>query len=535
MSPTRSEPARKGVPGGVRASFTEAFGFGVLSFVLGAVLGVVSSIVIARLYGIDVIGEFALATAPTGFVWFLSTVRERPALIRSLAKLPPRHNRVTGLFAAVFAFSAGLTALVAAIATGVMYLMFKGPIGQPQLFGPALANLVLYVVVINTCWNLDGVFSAFLAGRQLFWIRTQQTVCYVVFGTVAALVVAEPGVWSLIAALGASWLPSLLYRLVLVRRWMKLRVPLREVRAGFETLPEILMFGIKVTPGSLADGISTEAGTWILGIFSSVASVGGWNRAWTLGKRLVDLNYRMGEMLFPTLIERRDAGDQIGFDRALLDSLRYVSTGLLMPAAAAGGASVGIMELFGPGFSVASTALALTLLVAPMTAMLTLQTQALLAVDRPLVASGFSLVRLGVTLAASVPLTISLGVTGPALGVAFGCATQLAGQLGYLRRYLEAPVSRFWPRRSMIGVLVAYGAGFIAARGLDSALPGPLGLMIALIGGSAAYLACIAAVAGLLPRDRERLGRLAERFGLRSRPAGVDSSMAAGPKASESG
>lgn len=496
---------------GGRASFSEAFGFGALSFALGAVLGIGSSIAIARLYGIDVIGGFALASAPTGIAWFLSTVRERPALIRELAKLPPRHDRVTGLFVAVFSFSFALTALVCAIATVATYLLFEGPIGQPGLFGPAVVNLGVYLLVVNTCWNLDGVFSAFLAGRQLFWIRTLQSAAYLLAAIVAALV-AEPSVWGLTVALTASYVVSLAYRLLAVRRWMRLTVPIAEIRAGFRTLPEILWFGLKVTPGSLATGLSTEAGTWILGIFGSVASVGAWNRAWMLGKRLVDLNYRMTEMLLPTLVERDVGGDRVGFDRAFLDSLRYISMTLLLPAAAAGGASVGLMSLFGPGFSQASTALALTLLATPLTVMVVLETQTLLAVDRPLLSSWFSLIRVVLTIGAGIPLTIALGVTGPALGVLAGCAGQFVVQLVYLRRFLDGPIARFWPKRSMLAVVVAYGGGFASARAIDSALGGLLGLGLALAAGSAAYCLCLLLTGGILERDRERLRQAVTRF-----------------------
>jgi O-antigen/teichoic acid export membrane protein len=501
-----AEPDRGG-----RASFSEAFGFGALSFASGAVLGVGSSIAIARLYGIDVIGGFALASAPTGIAWFLSTVRERPALIRELAKLPRRDPRVTGLFVAVFSFSVALTAIVAAIVAVATYLLFEGPIGQPDLFLPALVNLGVYLLLVNTCWNLDGVFSAFLAGRQLFWIRTLQALTYLLGAVVAALV-AEPSVWGLTVALAASYAISLAYRLVAVRRWMTLTAPLAAIRDGFRTLPEILWFGLKVTPGSLATGLSTEAGTWILGIFGSVASVGAWNRAWMLGKRLVDLNYRMSEMLLPTLVERDLGGDRIGFDRAFLDSLRYISMILLLPAAAAGGASVGLMELFGPGFSRAADALALTLLATPLTVMVVLETQALLSVDRPLLSSWFSLTRMVLTIGVSIPATIALGVTGPALGVLAGCAAQFVAQMLYLRRFLDGPVARFWPKRSMAAVAVAYGGGFTTSRAIDSALPGVFGLGLALVAGSLAYCACLLLVGGVLERDRLRLRQAVGRF-----------------------
>ena len=511
--PTLRERWRGRGRAGVRSSFSEAFGFGSFSFLVGGLLGVATSIAIARLYGIDVIGEFALASAPTGLVWFLSTVRERPALIRALSQLEPRDDRVTGLFTAVFAFSVGLTTLVAAIAAGVTYFLFNGPIDHPDLFVPAVFNLAVYLVLVNSCWNLDGVFSSFLAGRQLFWIRTQQAVSYLLFAAGGAIFIAAD-LWVLIGALTLSWALSLAYRLVLVPRWMKLWVPWREIREGFHLLPDILRFGLKVAPGSLADGVSAESGTWILGAIGSVADVGAWNRAWTLGKRLLDMNYRMAEMLFPTLVERHAAGDRVGFDRAFLDALRYVSMALLLPAAVGGGAAVGVMDLFGPGFSRASTALALTILITPMMSMIVLETQALLAMDRPLLASYFSLGRMVVTIAASIPLTVALGVTGPALGVALGCVCQLSAQLFYVRRYLSGPVSRFWPKRCMAAVALSYGVGFVISRAVYAELPGALGLIVALGAGSVAYAGVCLLGGALLPRDRERLRRAGAKFGI---------------------
>ena len=202
----------------------------------------------ARLYGIEVIGQYALAAAPMGIVAFLSTVRERPGLIRALNPLPPRSPQVTGILAAVFAFSVALTGVVSVLGAGVSYLLFSGPIGQPGLFAPAVACLGGYLVVINTGWNLDGVFSAFRAGRQLFWIRLHQSLAFMVFAIGASFV--ETTVWSLVFALLASALTSLIHRILAVRRWMRFIVPMAEFRAGMHTLPEILWFGLKVTPGA---------------------------------------------------------------------------------------------------------------------------------------------------------------------------------------------------------------------------------------------------------------------------------------------
>ncbi len=110
------------------------------------------------------IGEFALAYAPTGAVWFLSSVREQPALIRLLAPLPPRSPRVTGLFIPVFIFSEALTLVSSIVAAAVTYLLFRGPIGHPGLFAPAMVSLSGYLLFTNPAWNIDGVLFSLSGG-----------------------------------------------------------------------------------------------------------------------------------------------------------------------------------------------------------------------------------------------------------------------------------------------------------------------------------------------------------------------------------
>src|SRR5262249_42984821 len=173
-------------------------------------------------------------------------------------------------------------------------------IDHPGLFLPAVVSLAGYLVFTNPCWNIDGVLVAFRAGRDLFWIRTHQMAVYLAAAALLSLVL--PTVWGLIIATVASWVTSLVHRLVVAPKWMRWRVPGADIRRGFSTLPEILRFGLKVTPGSLATGISDQVGTWVLGAVGSLAAVGAWNRAWALAQRFVDLNYRLAEMVFPTLV-----------------------------------------------------------------------------------------------------------------------------------------------------------------------------------------------------------------------------------------
>jgi O-antigen/teichoic acid export membrane protein len=501
--PSDPAPAR-------RASYSEGAGFGALSFVTLAVLGIGTAIAIARVYGIEAIGEYALVMAPVNAVGYLSSARERPAFIRELTKQSPREPRVTALFYAMFSFSAVLTLVVGAIGLAITALVFEGPIDRPGLFVPAAVSVAGYALLTNTGWNLDAVFSAFIAGRDLFWIRLHQAVVFVVIAVAVSAWLDD--VWGLVAATLASSATSLVHRLASVRRYMRARVGRAELRSAFRTLPELIVFGLKIVPGSIATGVSNEAGTWVLGAVGSVSSVGAYNRAWVLGRRLIDVNWRLTEMLFPTLVDRRHRDDRAGFDRALVDTVRYCAAGLLLPAAAGGGAATGVMALFGPGFSAASDALALILLIPAFLTVTMVLRSALVAADRPLLTSGIAIVRMVVTVAAIAALTSPMGITGTALGLLAGATAELIWISIVTARQLSAPLTSLWPARQLAALVIATGAGFGAARAVDEALGGVLGTLLALTAGSIVYCALLLVAGGIGERDRERLRAVAARL-----------------------
>jgi O-antigen/teichoic acid export membrane protein len=489
-----------------RPTFSEGVAFSVLSFGSIAVLSLVTAVVTARIYGIQVMGEFALAFAPTGIVWVLSSVREQPALVRALAPLAPRDPRATGLFAAVFGFSFVLTLTVSALAAGVVVLVFDGPLDQPGLVGPALASLAGYALITNPCWNIDTVFAAYRAGRQLFWVRLHQAVAYLVLAILASIELGT--VWGPILATILSWATALVHRLVILPQWIRIRVPRADLEDGRRALPELIRFGLKITPATLADGIANESGTWILAATGSIVTLGAYNRAWTLSRRFVELNWRLAEMLLPTLVERRSTGDREGFDRALVDTLRYVAIGMLLPAAAGGGAATQVMELFGPGFDEGAGALAILLLMPALATLSSSQNMALLSLDRPLTMTWITLARMVTILVASTALTLSMGPTGTALGVICGYAVDLALQLLVTRRHLATPLHVLWPAREVAGLVVAYTVGFAASRGAGSLVGGAAGLLLALPAGAVAYAVAYVVVGGWGTRDARRFDAL---------------------------
>lgn len=502
------------------SSYSASMVFSLVSFAVIGVITLLTSILSARLYGITVIGQAALVLAPITFVTLLSTVREQPAMVRELAKLEPRHPRATGVSLAVFLFSFGLTAVVTLLGIIACYFAFHGPLHNPGLLTPATVGLCGYLVIINTCWNMDGVFGAFRAGRELFAVRLHQAVMYGIL--VIAFTGVTHSVWGLVWAFLGSWLTALIHRLFLLRRVIRLRVPMTDIRAGFSTLREIVTFGLKLTPGSLASGFTEASGTWILGATTSINAVGAYSRAWNFATRLTELNWRITEMLLPTLVQHRHTGDTDAFDRVLTDSLRYAAFGMLLPAAVGGGAAGAIMHIFGSGFASAATALRLLLFVPLLQTLTAIQGTALMAHNRPLLTALSQLVRLVVTLVAGIVLTLAFGMTGMAIAMAAGALVSFGVYIIILRFRVGVSMPALLHYRQIAGFSVAYGSGFVISHLLEREVHGGLGLIVALLAGSAIYVGLGIGVGGTTQRDRARLkNAIRQLTGSRISPAGA--------------
>jgi O-antigen/teichoic acid export membrane protein len=491
-----------------RGSYRAGFFFGSLSFLGTTVLGLVSTIVTARIYGVDVIGEFTLVAAPAAILFVLSTIKEQQAMIKELTTLPPRHPRVTQLFAAVFTFSWLLTIFVGALDVVVCWFLFHGPLHRPELFAPAAVSVLTFVVVTNTGWNIESILSAFVAGRQMFWVRLLEVSSFIAIA--AALGFVSRSVWSLVIATAGGSLCPLVLRVVFARRFVHARLSWEDYREGLRFLPQLLPFGLRATPGQMAQGISQQAGVWALGMISTTAVVGAYSRAVSIPQRLQQASLRVTEVLYPTLVSRHTGGDGHGFDRALVDSIRYEVIGMLIAAAAIGGAAHSVLGIFGPGFGQAAPALALLMLYPAIGSITVAQTQGLWAVDRPGITSVIAVTRMIVTIVLLIVLTPPLGIAGPAISLLAGYAWHAVFAGIAMRPYLTQRLRVSWPIRERLALAVAYAGGFGAAHAVEHALPGTGGMVVAVTAGGVAYLPLFVVCGGLNARDRQRLGQLVE-------------------------
>jgi O-antigen/teichoic acid export membrane protein len=509
-SPESDDAASERTDGARHGSYRSGFAFGILSFLAVALVSLASTVATARIYGVRIVGEFALASAPVAALWVLSTAKEQAALIKEITRLAPRHPRVTQLFSAVFTFSSTLTAAMSVLGAFVSWLVFRGPLHHPELVTPMLVSVAGYAIVTNTGWNFDSIFSAFVAGRQLFWVRLHEALSFLVIACAVGL--DWHSIWGLVIGTIGGSLTALVHRIVLARHFVRMRLSRAEYRLGLRALPDLLRFGLKITPGGMAQGVSQQAGVWAIAAVAPVTLVGAYSRAELVPNRLQQVNLRIVEVLYPTLVGRRGRGDDEGFDRALIDSIRYGMTGMLLIAAVFGGAAHSFLELFGPGFARATPALALLLLFPVLASITTTQTQALWAVERPGLTSFIQLARLAVTIVLTIVLTPRLGIIGPAIALLAGFMVVVIWNTSALRPFLHRSMHKTWALQQRLALLAAYAAGFAGAHVVEHAIPTVSGLALALATGTLGYGAALLATGGVNERDRRRLGETIERL-----------------------
>jgi O-antigen/teichoic acid export membrane protein len=492
-----------------RPSVGRGLSFAAGSFMVSAVVALASSVATSRLYGVGVIGEYALVSAPYAVASQISQVNEGTAFVRAAAALPARSVRVSALFRAVFAFSMVLTATMAVVVFAGAALLLRGPVGRPDLVWPAAVIMLAYVAVDNVNWNIDSVLSAFRAGSPLFWARTAQVVAFLVVSVAMTAVTTD--VWGLVVATVAMFAVPLVIRLAVIGRYVRSDLPAGSFRVAVRELPAMLRFGLVLTPSVFLGALTNHAGTWVVGAGGTVAATGAYARAMGLASRFIDAGYRVAEILMPGLVERRALGDHDGAAALLHRTLRVVAVPLLAVSAGVGGAASGLLRVFGPGFSRANVVLACLCFAYVLAVLAYVQSQGFLAVGRPgLVTWQTSLTSIP-TLLTIYPMFRLFGVAGVAAAYVAWRALLLVPWDRRLGKELTGGRWLLGPRL-LAALAVVSVAGYGVAWVLEQVSNGMVMTVVAAAAGAATSVA-LSCVTGLLTADeRSRLlGAVRER------------------------
>jgi O-antigen/teichoic acid export membrane protein len=484
-----------------RPPLSPGMGFAALSFVANASVALVSAVVTSRLYGVEVIGRYALAITPWLLLVSISTVSEQVAMVRALATMRPGSPQVTGVFFAVLSMSSGMTALMSVLVLAVSVAALSGPVDHVGVLGPAVLIVAGYVLFENPAWNLDSVLSAFSQGRRLFWCRLASIVAFLI-GAVAFRAVTDD-VWGLALANVVSFAIGLLCRVGMTRDLLGPFPKSAEYREGLRQLPGLLRFGVRMLPAQLFIGLTLQAPVWIVASSVSLARVGAYSRAATMAV-LNEASFRINEMLFPDLVRLRGKGDDRAFAGALSRSLRLSLAGLLLAAAVGGGAANGVMWFFGDGFEEGAGALGWLLLAHVAYVAASITASAYTAMGAPQLNSAFSLIRLVVGLSLVLALTPHFDVTGAAAALFVGYLAELAVRVLCLRRALGPSGRRVLEPSVAFRLLLVFGCSFAITRVVSTLLgSGPAGFGVALLAGTATF-ALVAVLTDLVDAGERR-------------------------------
>jgi O-antigen/teichoic acid export membrane protein len=449
---------------------------------------------------VHTIGEYALVTAPWLTLIQFSTLSEQIALVRELSVLPARDRRVGRLFFPVLGLSMTLTTAVAIIVGGLSVAALRGPVDQPRLVAPALAILAGYAFIDNVSWNMDSVFSAFRAGRELFFARLAQVLTFLVLSV--AFRPLSSSVWSMTIATVLSFAFAFVVRLFFIRRYLA-RVPFADVRQGVRELPRLLKFAVQLVPGSIANGLASQASTWLLGAVASVRTVGAFSRASGIAIRIQDAGFRMSEMVFPSMVQRQHADDAGGMRSDTDLALRGAAIPLFMIAAVGGGVAGSALRVFGEGFDQAADAFALLLVAYSLTVISLMMGNVFLARGKPSLATILVVLRSIVIVGLMFPGAERWGATGAAGAFLVGYVLDVGVRLAIVRRWVFADGFGTVVRTG----LATIGAGipaFLVARVLDESLARPIGFFAGGLAGVVVYVTLVLALGAVSPVERQR-------------------------------
>jgi O-antigen/teichoic acid export membrane protein len=436
--------------------------------VTSVVLGLASAIATARVFGVEVIGAFALATLLTGSLHMISNVREQGGLVRELTRYEPGSPEPPALLWSTLALSAAITVAVLIPFGALSVFLLSDVFDRPELVAPFFVLCGAYLAIDNTAFNFEAPLVAFRDGRSVWFARMAVTVTMIA-GAVVCAIADERSIWALVTITIVAAAAGLLVKAVAVRRLIGLRSTRAEFRRVRPRLRVIVWFGVRQTPLNYTETAIEYADTAILGANVSLASVGAYSRAYTLYRRASQLPIALSRLYFPTLTALQARGESDAMLRVYRLSTRYLTLLLLPVATWLAACSPGVLDVFGPGFDEADGALSILAFGLVLFAVATTSSGLLMAHNRPGTVSIVSIGTAAVNVVLCLLLIGPLGLEGAALANAAGwfaeCCVLLVIGARQSRRPLRDMVEGSFLARLVAGCAVAGGC-LVAMRGL---------------------------------------------------------------------
>jgi O-antigen/teichoic acid export membrane protein len=468
----------------------------------GRVLGYLTQVMIARLFGPAAFGYYSLGVAAVNGAQILARFGMENGVVRYVAHHRAREDtsRVRGTIIQAI----GVTLVLSLLLSAVMFFgagfaaewYYNKPFMETVLRAFAL-TLPFFTFMMMVLWATQGFQTVTYASYVQQMIRPA---LFLVLVPVFYLLGA--GVIGTVAAYGVS---MFLGSLVAVYYLRKLFPPLfdNKVAARFET-KELFAVSVPMSVTTGAQYLNTWSAVWVMGAFAAAGPVGIFTAAARTATLSTIVRFAFSGIFSPIISSFYARGELADLGRLYKDVSRWIFTGALAIFLPIVLLSREILAIFGPDFTAGWTALIIVAAaqlysssVGPTPRMLAMTGNQNLAM---VATAAAALVGVGVSFA----LVPGLGMLGAALGMASAIVTEnTATMLGVRWRLGIWPYNWAWLKPIVAGLLAASGA-FLA--GFVLPLPGVLAT-IAVVGAAfgAGYLALLL-LFGLNDTDREFLG-----------------------------
>jgi O-antigen/teichoic acid export membrane protein len=467
----------------------------------GRVLGYLTQVMIARLFGPSAFGFYSLGVAAVNGAQILSRFGMENGVVRYVAHHRARDDdpRVRGTIIQAIGVATALSLVLSAVmffgAGFAADWYYHKPFMETVLKAFAL-TLPFFTLMMMVLWATQGFQTVTYASYVQQMIRPALFLVLV-----PAFYLLGAGIVGSIAAYGVS---MLLGSLVAVYYLRKLFPPLldNKVPARFETR-ELFAVSVPMSITTGAQYLNTWSAVWVMGAFAAAGPVGIFTAAARTATLSTIVRFAFSGIFSPIISSFYARGELEDLGRLYKDVSRWIFTGafaIFLPIVLL---SQNILAIFGKDFTAGWAALIIV-------AAAQLYSSSVGPTPRMLAMTGNQNIAMYTTAAAAITgvvvsfaLVPSLGMLGAALGMATAIVTENTGTMLAVRRRLGfLPYNWAWLKPLIAGLLSAAAAYLV---GLVLSLPAiPTILVVGAVFG-VGYLALLFLL-GLNDTDREFLG-----------------------------
>ncbi len=453
-----------------------------ISSLITAVGSILTAVVASRMYGINIVGEFALVIAPWAVLVRISTIAEHLGFMRVAAVMPLRSKQLGALFRALLRFSTALTLVMSVFTSIVTALLYHGPIHRPHLVYPAMTLIFGYLFFDNVGWNLDTLLTSTRQHLALFYARISQSLSILVMTWLLAFKI--PTVWGLtLATLFGYAFPFVIRIPAAIKVLPKSLSPddHESARREFRTL---LKFSKDFIPNSWMAGISGQSPTVVLGAYSTDTQLGVFSRAVGITGRLQDIVFRMGANVV-TYLSRAFAESRDSFVKLSRRTITLTILAIGLPVSILCGSARAVLRVFGNDFVAGASSLrilAVAVLISSVCSAIT--AIVVVSVDRATILawSGAGSQLVGVIV--SFPLVKRWGSMGASWAQLTAAGLSLVAGTYSLLRSHNLTVYRI----PIVRISAVLAVGVVLSALLDRWLPQPVNLIVTFVTVPAVFL-----------------------------------------------